>query len=210
MVRFQSLELSTLAKWSPKKSRNHPGVVSPKNVIIKGNLDFFRIPRGRGFPHFSWGSRTNGWAPHVFPRFPFFCRGSCTNDWGPNGGRAISPLPSKHCGFLALLVSCTEGFLHLGSAWFQFVNGAQPFVCGIHSISAMDWKSATPRTPIFFFDNSLKNRVFWAEHPQIFSGIFRRSFCEGRELRRPKSDHVHPGCSCCFSQNDPKMIPKWS
>ena len=56
--------------------------------------------------------------------------------------------------------------------------GAQPFVCGIHSISATDWKSATPRTPNFF-DNSLKKMFFWAENPRIFLAIFRRSFCEG-------------------------------
>ena len=67
------------------------------------------------------------------------------------------------------------------------------------------------------YDKSFKIRVFWAENPWQFSGFFRRSFCEGRELRRPKSDHVHPGFSCFFpkmipkwSQNDPKMIPKLS
>ncbi len=29
--------------------------------------------------------------------------------------------------------------------------------------------------------------------------FFRRSFCAGRELRRPKSDHVHPAFSCFFT-----------
>ncbi len=61
----------------------------------------------------------------------------------------------------------------------------------------MDWKSANPGTPNFF-NNSLKTCFFWAEKPWKFSGIFRRSFCEGRELRRPKSNHVHPAFSCFF------------
>ena len=41
------------------------------------------------------------------------------------------------------------------------------------------------------YDKSFKIWVFWAENPRKFSGFFRRSFCEGRELRRPKY-HVHP------------------
>ena len=37
-----------------------------------------------------------------------------------------------------------------------------------------------------------------SENPRIFSGFFRRSFCTYRELRKPKSDHVHPGFSYFF------------
>ena len=36
MVRFCSPELSTRAKWSPKKSRNNPGGFSPKNPKLRG------------------------------------------------------------------------------------------------------------------------------------------------------------------------------
>ena len=45
---------------------------------------------------------------------------------------------------------------------------------------------------------SAKLWVFWAEHPRKVLGFFRRSFCAGRELRRPKSDHVHPAFSWLF------------
>ena len=43
------------------------------------------------------------------------------------------------------------------------------------------------------FEISFRNWVFWAENSWIFSGFFRRSFCTYRELRKPKSDHAHPG-----------------
>ena len=50
-----------------KNAEFFQGGVSPKNQILRGNLETFRIPGGRGFPHFSRGSRTNGWAP--FPLY---------------------------------------------------------------------------------------------------------------------------------------------
>ena len=50
MVRFGSLELSTLAKWSPKKSRTFLGCCSSKNPIFNGIFKKVRSPGGRGFP----------------------------------------------------------------------------------------------------------------------------------------------------------------
>ena len=73
-----------------------------------------------------------------------------------------------------------------GPIWVWFV------VC-----CAMELEFETPGNPNVF-DNSLKNLLFWTEKPWNVSGFFRRSFCEGRELRRPKSDHVHPAFSCFF------------
>ena len=58
-------------------------------------------------------------------------------------------------------------------------------------------KSAT-RGKTIIFEISFKHWVFWPENPRKFSGFVRRSFCEGRELRRPKSNHVHPAFSCFF------------
>ncbi len=50
MVRFWSPELSTRAKWSPKKSRKSPRVFSPNNPICRGNLKKNWVPGGLGFP----------------------------------------------------------------------------------------------------------------------------------------------------------------
>ena len=66
-----------------------------------------------------------------------------------------------------------------------------------HRNSAMALESETPRNPIFF-KKILKCWVFGLKTPRFVSGFFRRSFCEGRELRRSKSDHVHPAFSCFF------------
>ena len=49
MVRFGFPELSTLAKWSPKKSWKFPGVFSLKNPIFKGFIEKVRGPGGRKF-----------------------------------------------------------------------------------------------------------------------------------------------------------------
>ena len=51
---------------------------------------------------------------------------------------------------------------------------------------------------------SLTFNVFWAGNPRDCSGFFRRSICTHRELRRPKSNHVHLAFSCFF----PFLLPQ--
>ena len=67
MVKFGFLELSTLAKWSPKKSWNFPGFFSPKNTSVKGFIEKVRSPGGLEFPVHcgnSMNSNTNGPPPN--------------------------------------------------------------------------------------------------------------------------------------------------
>ena len=58
----------------------------------------------------------------------------------------------------------------------------------------------------FFFKMSFTFWAFWTENRRKFSGLLRRSFRAGRELRRPKSDHVHPAFSCVFSIVDVQKV----
>ena len=78
MVRFWSPELSTLAKWSPKKSRKFPGVFSLKNLIFGGFIENVRARGGRKFlVHCgnSMDSNTNGPPPNVKRHFKWGNRG---------------------------------------------------------------------------------------------------------------------------------------
>ena len=65
------------------------------------------------------------------------------------------------------------------------------------AISAIYWESETPgiRTVLII---PLNGWVFFSLKPWVFLGFFGRSFCAGRELQRPKSNHVHTAFSCFF------------
>ena len=73
-------------------------------------------------------------------------------------------------------------------------------------------KSGNPRPPgiRIFLRLPLKVGFVELKTPGIVSGFFWRSFCEGRELQRPKSNHVHPSFSCFFSSifDPPKKVMK--
>ena len=67
MVRFGFPELSTLAKWSPKKSRKFPGGFSLKNPIFREIIEKVRARGGLKFSvhcGISVNSNTNGRAPN--------------------------------------------------------------------------------------------------------------------------------------------------
>ena len=55
---------------------------------------------------------------------------------------------------------------------------------------------------------SLKFSVVWAGNPRDFSGLFKGSICNYRELRRLKSNQFHLSFSCVFSICAPPVIQK--
>ena len=92
--------------------------------------------------------------------------------------------------------------------WVDLCSHLRPSLLYMDFIQFPQW-SGNPRPPELrtFSIIPLKIRSF--ELNQKFLGFFKRSFCEGRELRRPKSNHVHPAFSC-FSPflNPPKKVMK--
>ena len=106
--------------------------------------------------------------------------------WPPEGKTFVfvvdcKPLQQSTCGHTVLLNNALVPIW----GWATCI--------GIHRISAMDQEFSTPKNWII----PLKN-CFFRLNPLDFSGFFRRSFCEGRELWRLKSDHVHSAFSCFF------------
>ena len=63
--------------------------------------------------------------------------------------------------------------------------------------------------PSNFLDKIFKNWLFEPTTRGFFRDFFRRSFCEGRELRTPKWSQNDPKIILKWSQHDPKMILKW-
>ena len=84
------------------------------------------------------------------------------------------------------------------------VDGAQPFV----SAPATPGQIRDPGNFDVFLTFPPTCYVFWSENLWIFSGFVWVSFCAGRELQRPKYDHVHPAFSCFFPFVMPQKVVK--